>query len=853
MMTARDNHDWSREHVYYALRLLVPRGQVTELRALNVRRGRGRPFQSSGYFDDLDAMADAAAILSGQADGVYFLPNPVDKRLLARSCNKLKDYPKRTTTDAEITRRVVLLLDFDAIRPAGIPATDSEHTMAIDRARAARDRLHGVGFPPPVLADSGNGAHLVYRVDLPRDDKGLLKRCLEGAAFLFDDIAVQVDRTVYNAARIWKMYGTLARKGDGAPGQPHRYALILDAPEQLDVVPEKLLLSLADAAPKVPTPKPRNVVTLQHRSFDLENWLRDHSVPVAPPVPWSGGRLWRFLERCPFDAQHKGREFHIAELPSGAISAGCQHATCPGSKANGNAWDLVRELFEPGYKDKQAKSRPKRAKKRTPAKADPGAEAPPDGGKLLWAPLTDYGNAERLMEAALDKDGTPLLRWCGQRDRWLYWTKKRWCWDETGIAERYAKRTIRQLYEAAIDIKNDDYREQLRTHARRSESAGRLKNMLELFKTEPGIGVLMDDLDANDWLLNCQNGEVDLRTGELHPHRKESLCTKIVRASYGKDAECREWEDFLYYIMDGDTELVRFLQRALGYSLTGVPAQELFFCYGLGANGKSVYLEVISRILADYAGEAAQGLMLEKKSEQHQTEIADLTGRRFVTSEEVSSTSILDEGKVKRLTSGRNIKARFMRQDLFEFRPTHKLWLAVNHKPRIRSQDKGIWRRIKMIPFRVTIPDKDQKPFSDVVHGFLSESDAIVRWLVNGCLEWQRQGLNPPRAIHAAIEDYRDDMDILGRFLREKTVAESEAWIQSSVLYKAYQAWAEQQGMKRPWTQTAFSLRLQDRGMSKITRGTVRWLGIRLRAELEGLEGPEQPSTDYPSGQAQWN
>jgi len=524
-------------------------------------------------------------------------------------------------------------------------------------------------------------------------------------------------------------------------------------------------------------------------------------------------------------------------LPSGAISAGCQHASCPGSKANGNAWELVRELYEPGYKEKRPPRKKKRKGPKKPQAARVETDAPRDGGKLLWAPLTDYGNAERLMEAALDKDGNPLLHWCGQRGQWLHWTGKRWQWDETGVAERLAKKTVRDLYRAALDVENDDIQEQLRTHARRSESAGRLRNMLELFKTEPRIGVIMEDLDSDDWLLNCENGEVDLRTGELHPHRKESLCTKLVRANYGPDAECIEWQQFLDYIMGGDQELVRFLQRVLGYSLSGAPAQELFFCYGLGANGKSCFLEVVSKILGDYAGEAAQGLMLEKRNEAHQTEIADLAGRRFVTSEEVSSTSALDEGKVKRLTSGRNIKARFMRQDLFEFRPTHKLWLAVNHKPRIRSQDKGIWRRIKMIPFGITIPESKQRPFAEVVNGFLVERDAILRWMVNGCLEWQRIGLAEPGALREATADYRDDMDVLGRFLRERTVSEPDAWIQSSMLYKNYTAWAEQQGIKRPMTQTSFSLRLQERGLSKITRGRVRWLGLRFRSELEGLEG----------------
>lgn len=477
----------------------------------------------------------------------------------------------------------------------------------------------------------------------------------------------------------------------------------------------------------------------------------------------------------------------------------------------------------------------------TAAQAEPGktagdaAPAEPIT-KLLGAPMTDYGNAERVMELATDSDGSTRLRWCRARQEWLHWDGKRWKWDETGAAEWTAKTTVRRLREMAWQLPDGDPRRRdLAEFALKSEAATKLRAMVDLFKSEPGVSVSMDSLDADDWCLNVQNGIVDLRTGELHPHSKSRLLTKLAGAEYGSDLDCPRWMDFLSFIMGDQPALVNFLQRAIGYSLTGSAAQELFFCYGLGANGKSVFLEVIARILGDYAGEAAQGLLLERKNEAHATEVADLVGRRFVTSEEVSASSVLDEGKVKRLTSGRPIKARFMHKDLFEFRPTHKLWIAVNHRPRVRSQDHGIWRRIKTIPFKVTIPIEKRRPFEDVVGELLTERAEILRWMVQGCLDWQRDGLQTPPAVEAETEDYKDAMDVIGRFLADcVTVATGMmadvTFVQSADLYRAYTDWCGREGMRNPLTQTAFSLKLVERGMQKVTRGTVRWQGISLRS-----------------------
>lgn len=470
-----------------------------------------------------------------------------------------------------------------------------------------------------------------------------------------------------------------------------------------------------------------------------------------------------------------------------------------------------------------------------PEKKTTGADAVLAGGsKLLGAPLTDYGNAERLAELALDSDGKPLVRWCEARGQWLAWDGKAWRWDETGSVESLAKRTVRRLREVA-EVKEHPL---ISDFALKSEALPRLRAMIELMRTEPGVPVSMDQLDADDWLLNCRNGTVDLRTGTVFPHSKDRLLSRMAEASFVPGAQCARWLQFLDYIMGGDQSRVNLLQRGVGASACGAPWQYLIFLYGSGANGKSVFLEVVSRILASYAGEAAQGLLLQKKNEAHPTEVADLMGKRFVTSEEVDQSSVLDEGRVKRLTSGRPIKARFMREDLFEFRPTHKLWIAINHKPRVRGQDEGIWRRIKLVPFEVQIPPAERRDFEEVVKEFLQERDGILGWIVQGCLEWQRDGLGASEAVEAAHEQYRHGMDDFGQFLEECVAAAPEAIaaickVKSSDLYGAYTQWCEAGGVRKPMTQTSFSLRMTERGYRSEKSGCVWWLGITLQSKRE--------------------
>ncbi len=280
-------------------------------------------------------MAKAAMALSGKAEGVYFTLNPVNPALLARADNRVKPYAKHTTNDADILRRRWLPLDFDPKRPAGVSSTDQEHRLALERAIECREWLSCMGWPEPIMADSGNGAHLLYGTDLPNDaaSGNLIKRVLEAVALRFSDATVEVDLKTYNAARVWKVYGTLAAKGDNTGERPHRLAQILSRPATLQMVTLQQLSALA--IPEAPLQSPRR----NGQALDVAGWLAKHGIDFAQRKPWQGGTCY-ILRVCPNNPDHNRGEAYLVQFPSGVIAAGCLHTTC------GLNWKSLREGYE---------------------------------------------------------------------------------------------------------------------------------------------------------------------------------------------------------------------------------------------------------------------------------------------------------------------------------------------------------------------------------------------------------------------------------------------------------------------------------------------------------------------------
>ena len=252
----------------------------------------------------------------------------------------------------------------------------------------------------------------------------------------------------------------------------------------------------------------------------------------------------------------------------------------------------------------------------------------------------------------------------------------------------------------------------LLSHAHRSESEARIKAMVSLARTEPEIRVLKhEDLDRDPWLLNVANGTLNLKTGVLESHSRNDLISRLIPIDYSEAAACPRWLSFLERVTEGDDELIGFLQKAVGYSLTGLTLEQvIFMLYGVGSNGKSTLLNIILELLADYGRQTGTETLLVKRGDQIPNGVARLAGSRFVSAVETESGRRLAEGLVKQMTGGDRMTARFLHHEFFEFQPTFKLWLAVNHKPRITGSDHAIWRRIRLIPFTLTVPESERDP-----------------------------------------------------------------------------------------------------------------------------------------------
>jgi hypothetical protein len=355
-----------------ALAVQLEPGSVAELRVLHA----GRDGTVSGYYDDHDALARDAVRWSGRAPGVYVTLNPVVPAFLARAMNRVRLRAAQTTSDREVLRRRWLPIDFDPVRPSGISSTEAEHDAALITAQAVRAELREAEWPDPLFADSGNGAHLLYRIDLPNDaaSTALLKRCLESLALRFDDEVVRVDLRTFNAARIWKVYGTLAAKGDATTDRPHRLARLLDAPASLKVVAPECLVKLTAMAPDPPKDDPGR--SGYGANFDLERWLARHQdrLRVVRHGPWNGGERWIF-NPCPWTPEHTNGAAFLVRFASGAIAAGCHHNECAGRD-----WHALRDLVEPGWRDRHG-DRARRGCRGAHDRAEP--PRPPDAPVLV--------------------------------------------------------------------------------------------------------------------------------------------------------------------------------------------------------------------------------------------------------------------------------------------------------------------------------------------------------------------------------------------------------------------------------------------------------------------------------------
>jgi putative DNA primase/helicase len=417
---------------------------------------------------------------------------------------------------------------------------------------------------------------------------------------------------------------------------------------------------------------------------------------------------------------------------------------------------------------------------------------------------------------------------------WRIYNGKQWRADDI-YAEVIAKETAVSIRSELNGLDSDVF-QAMTKWAQQSVSARKLKDMLTLAKSEPTLRASLTDFDRDPLILNCANGVIDLRTGQLREHSRDDYCTRMVPIDYDPDADSSEWESFINTIMLNDRDMVNYLQDALGYSITGSAAcNAFFFCYGEGHNGKTTIIESVRRVLGDYAENLHKSTLMHKPADDSKLPgVAKLPGTRFVSASEVSEGDKLDEAIIKTLTGSDAITARMLHKNEITFTPTHHIWGMGNHQPKISGNDEGIWRRVHLIPFTHHFAMPDVR-IRDAFYNDPAVKRGILAWLVRGAAHWYQNGmtLTRPPKVAQATQDYREEMDVLGTFINEMCFVDKatpEVFVKASELYSAYRTWATNGGYY-PYTMSSFGIQLRRRGFEKRRSGAnghARILGITL-------------------------
>jgi len=437
--------------------------------------------------------------------------------------------------------------------------------------------------------------------------------------------------------------------------------------------------------------------------------------------------------------------------------------------------------------------------------------------------FTDSTNAMRLV-----KEKGRDIRYNAAWKKWLVWNGKYWEIDEGGVMiHEKGLEMVRNIYDELI--KTADYRERIEIEkaAIMSESVRRRKAFVEAATWIKELRIKTEELDANAWLLNVKNGTIDLSSGEFREHRQEDLITKIANVEYDPRADCPLWKKFIREIMNYKGDIIKFIQTAAGWSLSGdISEQSMFILYGTGANGKTTFLNTIMYLLGDYSTATPTETFMKKNGDSYSNDVARLRGTRFVTSTEVEQGRKMSEPLIKKITGNDQMTARFLYGEFFNFSPTFKIFMATNYKPVIKGTDHGIWRRIKLIPFTTRITEDKQDKFLE--KKLREESSGILNWLLEGIEIWKKEKLVTPKAVLFATDEYREEMDVFGIFIQERCIQKKEASINIKKLYKAYSEWCVENN-EHPVSERFLALRLKEMGFKRGRTATERfWVGIGL-------------------------
>lgn len=436
----------------------------------------------------------------------------------------------------------------------------------------------------------------------------------------------------------------------------------------------------------------------------------------------------------------------------------------------------------------------------------------------------DTGNAERFIDLFGDN-----VRYNYTDKSWMWYDGRRWKYDDSGEPKRMVDEMLsimRTPEESSLYVDDTgDLEKQYRAHVKRSRSSAAKTAALK--EAEHLVPIISSTLDVDPYKLNTPSGVLNLVSGAVQPHNAAQNLSKICNAEYTEKRDTPVWDAFLAQIFNQDEAMIRFVQRAVGYSLTGVTDEQcMFICTGDGRNGKSTLLNVFADILGDYAcNMQPESLAVKNGGSAVNSDIARLRGVRFATTVEPDEGMRLAEGLVKQLTGGDVVTARRLYGNEFEFRPQCKIWMAANHKPIIRGTDLGIWRRIYLIPFTVQIPD--HMVDKSLKYKLRDEMPGILKWMADGCAMWQREGLNPPLSVQSAGKDYQHEMDVISRFVDECCERSGYETVRAADLYAAYKRWATENN-EYCMSSTRFGKEIGGRFEKRLIKTGTVYVGVKI-------------------------
>lgn len=770
----RDSITSDREEIGKAIDLLfqVAAIAVLELRILRAKNGG----TVSGYFDSKHqpAFVESAEYWSGKAEGVYVTLNPVVPDVLCRSANRITKFAKHTTGNTEIERRVWLLIDLDAKRPAGISATRNEHEAALDRARSIRDWLTGQGWPQPIFTDSGNGGHLLYRIDLPNDAAAdaLVRGVLKAIAAKWDDPSVTVDQSVHNAARIVKLPGTLAAKGDHTPdNRPHRIARMIDVPGRLEIVP---LPELERVAAMSATASEFRQPGIDAPSFDAEAWLRRHGIGIRYEKPFNGGRLFE-LDRCPWRPDQTDGGPCVIQHADGGISASCRHSKCAGK-----GWADLRAIYEPiaGSKKQVA-------------------------GSLQ--PIEDAADPHRLARLFLRKryshvDGPTLKYWRGEWHRW-----HRGAWQRVPPSEIRAElsRIIKEEFDR-LSIEAQGQGASNGNRKARKVTAMLVNNVVAALEGESLLSAEIEQPawlnGADDWpaneVLAARNGLIHLPTLELgvRPPTPRYFAANVLDFDFDITPPTPvEWIKFLDGLWRNDRQSIDTLQDWMGYLLTNdTRQQKILMLVGPPRSGKGTIARVITALLgkSNVAGPTLSGL-------QSDFGLAPLLGKPVAIVSDARLNGRADAAVVERLLtiSGEDaitVNRKYV-QPVTVVLPT-RIMILTNELPELPDASGALAKRMLALPLMRSFCGEEDTGLSERL---CTELPGILLWCREGWLRLRGRGrFIEPDSSKELMAELHDLGSPVKAFVEDRCEVGEGYEVQRQALYEAFSTWCEEQGWK---------------------------------------------------------